>query len=69
MKQRGWGRSINLAPVHGLVFSPFISPNIAAKHGQIGLAKTVAPKLPGDPHHLQRNLFGLGTDAAARGLD
>lgn len=62
MKQSGWGWSINLASVHGLVSSPFISSYIAAKHGQIGLPKTVAPKLPGDPHHLQRNLFGLGAD-------
>ena len=45
MKQRGWGRIINLASVHGLVASPFKSAYIAAKHGQIGLTKTVALEL------------------------
>lgn len=42
MKRRNWGRIINLASVHGLVASPFKSAYIAAKHGQIGLTKTVA---------------------------
>ncbi len=45
MKQRGWGRIINLASVHGLVASPFKSAYISAKHGQIGLTKTVALEL------------------------
>ena len=42
MKRRNWGRIINLASVHGLVASPFKSAYVAAKHGQIGLTKTVA---------------------------
>ena len=45
MKQRGWGRIINLVSVHGLVASPFKSAYIAAKHGLIGLTKTVALEL------------------------
>ncbi|HEX7631262.1 MAG TPA: 3-hydroxybutyrate dehydrogenase [Lacunisphaera sp.] len=45
MKQRGWGRIINLSSVHGLVASPFKSAYVAAKHGQIGLTKTVALEL------------------------
>ena len=45
MKQRGWGRIINLASVHGLVASPYKSAYVAAKHGQIGLTKTVALEL------------------------
>ena len=45
MKRRGWGRIINLASVHGLVASPFKSAYVAAKHGQIGLTKTVALEL------------------------
>ena len=45
MRQRGWGRIINLASVHGLVASPFKSAYVAAKHGQIGLTKTVALEL------------------------
>ena len=42
MKQRGWGRIINIASAHGLVASPFKSAYIAAKHGLVGLTKTVA---------------------------
>ena len=42
MKTRGWGRVINLASAHGLVASPFKSAYVAAKHGMLGLTKTVA---------------------------
>ncbi|MEH6524220.1 3-hydroxybutyrate dehydrogenase [Sulfitobacter sp.] len=42
MKERGWGRIINIASAHGLVASPFKSAYVAAKHGIIGLTKTVA---------------------------
>jgi 3-hydroxybutyrate dehydrogenase len=45
MKQRGWGRIINLASVHGLVASPFKSAYVAAKHAQVGLTKSVALEL------------------------
>jgi len=42
MKQRGWGRVINIASAHGLVASPYKSAYVAAKHGILGLTKTVA---------------------------
>jgi 3-hydroxybutyrate dehydrogenase len=42
MKAGGWGRIINIASAHGLVASPFKSAYIAAKHGIVGLTKTVA---------------------------
>ncbi len=42
MKARQWGRIINLASAHGLVASPFKSAYVAAKHGMVGLTKTVA---------------------------
>jgi 3-hydroxybutyrate dehydrogenase len=42
MKKRGWGRVINVASVHGLVASPYKSAYVAAKHGIIGLTRTVA---------------------------
>jgi 3-hydroxybutyrate dehydrogenase len=42
MKQRGFGRIINIASAHGLVASPFKSAYVAAKHGLLGLTKTVA---------------------------
>ena len=42
MKQRRWGRIINIASAHALVASPFKSAYVAAKHGLLGLTKTVA---------------------------
>jgi len=45
MKRRSWGRILNLVSAHGLVASPFKSAYVAAKHGQIGLTKSVALEL------------------------
>lgn len=42
MKRSNWGRIINVASVHGLVASAEKSAYVAAKHGVIGLTKTVA---------------------------
>jgi len=42
MKRRNWGRIINLVSAHGLVASPFKSAYVAAKHGLVGLTKSVA---------------------------
>jgi len=42
MKNRQWGRVINIASVHGLVGSPFKSAYVAAKHGLVGLTKVTA---------------------------
>ena len=42
MVDRGYGRIINIASAHGLVASPFKSAYVAAKHGVLGLTKTVA---------------------------
>jgi 3-hydroxybutyrate dehydrogenase len=42
MKERGWGRIINLASAHSLVASPYKSAYVAAKHGLAGLTKTIA---------------------------
>ena len=42
MKQAGFGRVINVASAHALVASPFKSAYVAAKHGVLGLTKTVA---------------------------
>jgi 3-hydroxybutyrate dehydrogenase len=48
MKQKKWGRIINIASAHGLVASPFKSAYVAAKHGVIGLTKTVALETAGN---------------------
>jgi 3-hydroxybutyrate dehydrogenase len=42
MKEKKWGRIINIASVHGLVASPYKSAYVAAKHGIVGLTKVVA---------------------------
>jgi len=42
MKQRGWGRIINVASVHGLVASVNKSAYVAAKHGIVGFTKAAA---------------------------
>jgi 3-hydroxybutyrate dehydrogenase len=42
MKEKGWGRIVNIASAHALVASPFKSAYVAAKHGIAGFTKTVA---------------------------
>ena len=42
MYRKGWGRIVNIASLHGLVASPYKSAYISAKHGLLGLTKTVA---------------------------
>ena len=45
MKKAGGGRIVNIASAHGLVASPFKSAYVSAKHGIMGLTKTVALEL------------------------
>ena len=45
MKQNRWGRIINMSSLHGIVASPYKSAYVAAKHGLIGLTRTVALEL------------------------
>ena len=47
MKSRNRGRILNIASAHGLVASPFKSAYVAAKHGLVGLTKTVALETAG----------------------
>ncbi len=42
MKQKDWGRIINIASTHGLVASAQKSAYVAAKHGIVGLTKVAA---------------------------
>ncbi len=42
MHETGWGRIVNIASAHGLRASPNKSAYVAAKHGIVGLTKTVA---------------------------
>ncbi|MEM7425572.1 MAG: 3-hydroxybutyrate dehydrogenase [Pseudomonadota bacterium] len=45
MKERGWGRIINIASAHALVASPYKSAYVAAKHGLVGFTKVIALEL------------------------
>ena len=47
MRAAGWGRVVNIASAHGLTASPYKSAYIAAKHGLVGLSKTVALETAG----------------------
>ena len=49
MRKAGWGRIVNIASAHGLTASPFKSAYVAAKHGVVGLTKTVALETAEEP--------------------
>jgi 3-hydroxybutyrate dehydrogenase len=59
MKEQGRGRIVNIASAHGLVASPFKSAYVAAKHGILGLTKTVA---------LEVATFGITCNAICPGF-
>lgn len=45
MKARGWGRIINTASAHSVTASPFKAAYVSAKHGLLGLTRTLALEL------------------------
>ncbi len=49
MRKAGWGRVINIASAHGLTASPYKSAYVAAKHGIVGMSKTVALETAQEP--------------------
>jgi 3-hydroxybutyrate dehydrogenase len=53
MKAQGWGRFVAVASAHGLVASPYKSAYVMAKHGVVGLCKTLA--LEGAEHGVTAN--------------
>lgn len=79
MKAAGHGRIVNIASAHALVASPFKSAYVAAKHGVLGLTRTVA--LEGAAHGVTCNAICPGyvwtplvenqiaDTARARGMD
>jgi len=78
MKAQGRGRIVNIASAHGLVASPFKSAYVAAKHGVVGLTKTVALELAEAgvtcnaicPGYVRTSLVDaqIGDQAKARGM-
>ncbi len=58
MKARKYGRIINIASAHAHVASPFKSAYVAAKHGILGLTKTVA--LEGATFNVRCNAISPG---------
>jgi 3-hydroxybutyrate dehydrogenase len=58
MKRQKFGRIISIASAHGLVASPYKSAYVAAKHGMLGLIKTVA--LEGAEHGVTANAICPG---------
>lgn len=49
MREKGYGRIINIASAHGLTASPYKSAYVAAKHGIVGLTKTIGLETARDP--------------------
>ena len=58
MKARRYGRIINIASAHAHVASPFKSAYVAAKHGLLGITKTVA--LEGATFNVRCNAIAPG---------
>ncbi len=78
MRARGFGRVVNVGSIHALVASPYKSAYVAAKHGLVGFAKTIALETAGDditvntvcPSYVQTPLVErqIADQARARGL-
>lgn len=58
MKEKKFGRIINIASAHGLVASEFKSAYVASKHGIVGFTKTIA--LEGAPFGITANAICPG---------
>ncbi|MGO3528776.1 3-hydroxybutyrate dehydrogenase [Glutamicibacter arilaitensis] len=58
MRERGFGRIINISSIHGLRASAFKSAYVSAKHGLEGLSKVTA--LEGTEHGITSNCINPG---------
>ncbi|XP_059177389.1 D-beta-hydroxybutyrate dehydrogenase-like isoform X2 [Physella acuta] len=74
MKQKGWGRIVNIASAHGHVASPNKTAYVSIKHGIIGLTKAVAIESAGSgvtctavcPGYVETPLFVKQAEAIAQ---
>jgi 3-hydroxybutyrate dehydrogenase len=66
MKARKWRRIINIASAHAIVAWPFKSAYVAAKHGLLGLTKTIALETAEHGITVKCHMPRLRSDAAAR---
>jgi 3-hydroxybutyrate dehydrogenase len=64
MRQRGWGRIINIASVHGLVGSATKAPYIASQAWRSGSDQVSGAGKRGHRSHLQRHLSRMGAYTA-----
>ncbi len=55
MKEKGWGRIINLGSIHSQVASPHKAGYVSAKHGLLGLTRVTA--LEAGPYGVTANLI------------
>jgi 3-hydroxybutyrate dehydrogenase len=79
MRERRWGRIVNMASIHAVVASPFKAGYVSAKHGLVGLTRTTA--LEGGAYGITANAVcpayvrtplvesQITDQAAAHGLD
>lgn len=58
MRDRGWGRIVNVSSIHGVVASPNKAGYISAKHGLIGLTRATA---------IEGGQFGITANAVCPG--
>jgi len=49
MRKAGWGRIVNIASAHGLRASPYKAAYVTAKHGVVGMTKTVGLETAKEP--------------------
>ena len=70
MRKAGWGRVINVASAHGLTASPYKAAYISAKHGLVGMTKSVALETARSSSSSHSSVVPSGTwrfkDAASR---
>ncbi len=69
MLAAGWGRIINIASTAGLIGYGYVSAYCAAKHGVIGLTRSLALEVSYERRHRKRSvprLHGYGHDEGIR---